>query len=458
MTAKVRLASLLLVSILPLALACAGATPKAKQPVAAAQELPALTVPPLDGPLEQPFRFFAVTLYLDAPAPDDLRGLVDSVRKKHFPELQYVEGEPDGSKVPAIYAKRASAEEVPPPSLEELEYFGVGLSPEQGKQAVASTHALALLFVDATASSAGNLPRQNAVVSALAERLHGFVWDNDTRQLFARDAYAPRLEANPSMLDHITVHAYRNGELVRLVTLGMAKFGLPDVEVNHVAASDARGTGMLLNVLCSLLAQGERPGTDGGLVLSLDAVRDAKLRAALEPIQKASKSTPVVLRRTKGQEGDTSEELLELFFGEADDRFVHERRQAALASFYGMTDDAVSVEHDAELLAASERAKKRLGELRPAFDRGLAPGEHLAVKAPFKTDDGGDEWMWVEVVSWEGSAIHGILMNDPENVSGLVSGAKVQIKQDDVFDYLFARADGSSEGNETGEIMQRRIR
>ena len=36
--------------------------------------------------------------------------------------------------------------------------------------------------------------------------------------------------------------------------------------------------------------------------------------------------------------------------------------------------------------------------------------------------------------------------------------AKVTVKQDDVFDYIFTHGDGSAEGNETGEIMQQRTR
>src|SRR6185436_16808975 len=94
--------------------------------------------------------------------------------------------------------------------------------------------------------------------------------------------------------------------------------------------------------------------------------------------------------------------------------------------------------------------------LEPVFQRGLAPGERLLVKGPFKTTSGENEWMWVEVVRWQGSTIRGVLMNDPTQVPGLKAGAEVEVPVASVFDYLHTLPDGGTEGNETGEIMERR--
>jgi uncharacterized protein YegJ (DUF2314 family) len=445
---------LALVGTLQLLLACAGAQSKTTTPAASAQKeaLPAIQVPPLEGAVQEPVAFFAAAVYLQAAPPADVSGLLEKLSAEHFPGLHVGEAEPDpNDKLPVVYVKRMTAAEMPPPSLDEIEVLGQGLTPEQASQAAGSKHGLAVFFVGETRRVSSDLPKQNALVLALAEKLQGYPWDETTRQLFSREAFAPRAaEGPPSVLDHVTMHSYRDGELIRIETLGMEKFGLPNLEVNHVAASDANGTALLVNLVGSLLIQ-------GSLQVVLDEVKDPKLAMPAELLEGANKRASVLLRRTKTQEGDGSEQLLELFFGEAEDRFVHERRNATLASLFGSTDSVVSMEHDEELLAASERAKQRLKALRPAFERGLAPGERLLVKAPFKTAEGDDEWMWVEVVRWQGATLHGILMNEPEAVSGLVAGSKVQVKQEDLFDYILMRADGSSEGNETGEIMERRL-
>ena len=109
-----------------------------------------------------------------------------------------------------------------------------------------------------------------------------------------------------------------------------------------------------------------------------------------------------------------------------------------------------------ELEAASAKAREQLPELRRAFTKGLNPGEVLLLKAPFATPDGGNEWMWIEVTNWtdEASPI-GTLQNKPFDIPDLQSGQEVKIKTAEVFDYIHKKADGTSEGNETGEIIRK---
>ena len=106
------------------------------------------------------------------------------------------------------------------------------------------------------------------------------------------------------------------------------------------------------------------------------------------------------------------------------------------------------------------RLQEIAGELRglpsrPALLR--EPGERLLVKAPFEVPDGGgEEWMWVEVTAWKGDVIHGLLMNRPHRIPDLEPGAKVTVKEGDVFDYMHEHEDGTLEGNETGELIRKR--
>ena len=74
--------------------------------------------------------------------------------------------------------------------------------------------------------------------------------------------------------------------------------------------------------------------------------------------------------------------------------------------------------------------------------------------APFPTPDGGNEWMWVEVIEWKGSKIRGLLKNEPVNVPGLSGGSEVVVDQGDLFDYIRSFSDGREEGNETGRLIQ----
>ncbi len=117
-----------------------------------------------------------------------------------------------------------------------------------------------------------------------------------------------------------------------------------------------------------------------------------------------------------------------------------------------------SVVHTEAVLEASRRARDRLrAELKPRFIAGLCGGEQLLVKAPFTTPAGGLEWMWIRVSRWQGPRIHGVLDNDPVHVRDLKAGSHVDVREEEVLDYLFRRGDGTSEGNETAVIMHGKL-
>lgn len=61
--------------------------------------------------------------------------------------------------------------------------------------------------------------------------------------------------------------------------------------------------------------------------------------------------------------------------------------------------------------------------------------------------------MWVEVVSWRGGKLEGFLDNTPEQVPSLKLGAKVTVNEAEIFDYIYTKADGTEEGNETQALM-----
>ena len=92
--------------------------------------------------------------------------------------------------------------------------------------------------------------------------------------------------------------------------------------------------------------------------------------------------------------------------------------------------------------------------VRAAWEQGLAPGEVVAVSAPFRSRAGGKEYMWVELRSWEGGQLSGVLVNQPDDVPGLKKGDTVQLSTEEVFDYIWKKVDGSREGNLTAAFTR----
>lgn len=290
----------------------------------------------------------------------------------------------------------------------------------------------------------------------------GILWDETTREICSADAWDERrlvswTEEIPDISRHIVIHAYQKDAGVRAITLGMHKFNLPDVVVDGFPWSLNRTIGHMINLLAQALAEGAEIGEGGQFDLDLRAIRNAPVRERQFETLKANAAGVAHLSLAEGvwEEGDPENRLVEIRFDRYEGPDVHARQVKMVEAMFGWEDSISYIQHDEELKHASQRARETLPALRAAFNSGLAPGEHILVKAPFEKPDGGNEWMWVEVTLWKGDQIKGILQNEPFNIPDLRSGQMVEVSQADVFDYIHRLADGTQEGNETAAIIQK---
>lgn len=157
-----------------------------------------------------------------------------------------------------------------------------------------------------------------------------------------------------------------------------------------------------------------------------------------------------------GPIGDPMNRLIEITFDRGIGPDLHAKQEQVVGAAFGREDSVAQIKHDEELKNASRRSRTKLPALQVEFNKGLAPGEFIQVKAPFDTPDGGHEWMWVEVSSWKGDKITGLLKNEPFNIPTLHGGQVVEVSESKVFDYIWRHADGTQDGNETGKLIEKR--
>jgi uncharacterized protein YegJ (DUF2314 family) len=354
------------------------------------------------------------------------------------------------------------AQSYAPPDGESLSYFGRGLSQQQSEALGRSREALRLRFRVPRDPKFAALRAACRLASDVARRTGGLVWDEETRQVFSPDAWDeerldPWAEGSvPDVSRHITIHSYRNDEYLRAISLGMLKFGLPDLVVTGFAQSHDSQVGHLINLTAQAFLEGAVPDSAGELTLRLADIRDVEVRKRQQADLKSNAKAEAVLRlqAAKPDEGDPANQLLEIGFDRYPGPDVRARQEGLLAAFFGWEDEVVDAEHDAALLAASRRAREQLPAMKAIVVGGLQPRQLLMVKAPFAKPDGGNEWMWVEVVSWRGTTIRGVLANEPFEVPGLKAGQDVEVEERDVFDYLLRNPDGTHQGNETSRLIE----
>lgn len=407
--------------------------------------------------------FQLAVYYLPEPKGDPIAAL-DKLLEEKFTTLRRVEKVDkavQGTTVAARIEEDVS-KNYAPPDMQSLQYFGRGLSREQAEGLQGSQKALILEFGHSKQHVWEGLKVACELASALARETDGLVWDEETREVFTPESWEEKrlaewTEKVPNVTRQTTIHAYNTGEYVRAITLGMAKVGLPDIVVEELPWSLNRNIGHTINLVCQSLAEGNAVKANGDFDLDLKSIKNAEVRdpqlSTLKP--NAEAVARLTLRAAEPDEGDPNNRIVAITCDRYSGNDLHAKQEAMVSSLFGSEDSIVHIKHDEEILAASQRAKKKLPELRRAFVAGLEPGEFIQLKAPFARPDEGEEWMWVEVTSWKGNTIKGLLKNEPFEIPDLHAGQEVEISQEDVFDFIRRKPDGTEEGNETGKVIEK---
>ena len=233
-----------LVILLGFAVGCSGKADGDGEPSALARKsaqsspagpgAPSVPRPAAPAPAGTPFVDLGITsiaiYYAPDPTGDPGKILRDELARRH-PTWRI--GSPD-DKVPpmppAVIVGEPPVAEARPPDVSLLKYVGRGLSDAQAGAVQKSSRVLATTFVATGADRMDLLRDAMTTMLDVARRTDGLLWDENTRELYSVEAWRTRLETWKSTKrasSLFTVHIYRHGELFRMVSLGLARFGLP---------------------------------------------------------------------------------------------------------------------------------------------------------------------------------------------------------------------------------------
>jgi uncharacterized protein YegJ (DUF2314 family) len=408
---------------------------------------------------------YQFAIYYTPKPTKEPRGELESLLKQKFPIFRHAQSIGGHETAPSVADRFESNPKsaYPPPDLQALQYFGRGVTRTQA-EAVQKTQGVLLLdFGYANEHVWDGMRSALQLTDSVARATGGLIWDDETRELFSPDAWKQRRitdwsEKVPDITKHMVIHAYQKGEAVRAITLGLAKFGLPDVVVENFSWSLNRNMGNIVSLFAQAIAEGATIRTPGQFDLNIKAIKTSQVRdpQVKSLLSNATGIAALSLRKASWEEGDPRNRLIEITFERGVGPDLPAKANQILSTAFGSEDSVIRVNHDEALEAASRQARKKLPELRKEFIKGLAPGEFIIVKAPFGTPNNGQEWMWVEVMSWNGDKIRGLLRSEPLEVPSLHAGQEVNVSEKEVFDYIRKHADGTTEGNETAKLIKDR--
>lgn len=303
------------------------------------------------------------------------------------------------------------------------------------------------------------------LIEAIREETGGVVQDAISHVLWGVDAWKRVVGGASTDLAsaHLRFEALEDNGSVWVHTHGMAKFGMPDVEMEGVPDEFA-STGMkLVNMMARSLIRALENGT-----LNLQA----KFHLEGTPVR-------LKLRRQPGDdEGHFPAGSLKVFPYVADydptspGTMRHVLRMLAQKPSpesqvenpgrgQGRTAAATRAESRAtilrqRLLEAHRRARSEFPVFKKRFQEGgIAPQDVFAVKVGFPFGNNAFEWMWVSLDAWRGGTIVGFLENAPTRRKDLHLGCRVQVGEGEVFDWAIARDGTIVKGAYTERVMPR---
>ncbi len=343
------------------------------------------------------------------------------------------------------------------PDIDLLKYCSHGLSDGQKEILQTSNFVILLDFLCVEDRMLSTMKKANMLIAELIINENDIIWDSETRECFTKDFWNENRLINNNSINvskHITIHLYPKNDYCRAITLGMLKFGLPDICIENLSCHSNQSAASLINLTAQTLLDKKSIDKKGKLLIDIESLSNQELKSDLlnSLEEKADKKAEINIKQGVWEEGDPQNRIIEVGFPKNNPQI---KQDELIAKVFGSKDEVTYLSHDDELLAASERAKEKIPELYDKFSKGLPVGTHLLIKFPFENVVGEREWMWVEVVKWNEKEINGLLQNDPQIVKSLKAGQEVTNSIDDMFDYILYFPDGTQEGNETGKIISR---
>jgi len=346
------------------------------------------------------------------------------------------------------------------PDAAFVELYGVGVD---RPEALAKSEEVLLAWFATPRDRAGEtLAVVHAAFASAAQQGGGWVEDLDTQRLYGAEAWA-KLDPKGPIVDWFVVDAApqdlsnEDGDL-RLVTRGLRRYGDFELVVENVPVESAGDVSLVMNALAEALRP--RSNVPSNLTLNTKVVRGTASFRSIPPREDDPEGP--LLRATF--EGDITVPAEE---AEATPPAVDpleapapEAPPVAVAAATPPAPPPLAPTASDRPVAATLEDTQRLALDRfrrvvvPVFQAGLPSGEAVAVKVPFPNRAGGIEYMWVELTLVRGDELTGTLLNEPYDVDGLTKGDTVTLRQGEMFDYVWKKADGSREGNTTAPFLR----
>ncbi len=341
-------------------------------------------------------------------------------------------------------------EEIPFPNVSYVKTFGFGFTDEDAVECASAGSLLLLTFK----SPCKNIFKKNLGMMwlsyLLSKKFDGYIYDLESKELFTNNYYRDfNLKDNFNDLRiHILVqkYPYTPGSF-RIVTLGMAKFGCPDIEIRDFKTTASLSLQRLCYGVCKKLIDMRKksslpPTFPRTLSIKVKEIYKAtnQLSGEGEQLEQVIK---LMFRIGKYENGDSQKNIVKVLPPEKMDMdkwcddvsgkvagFIIKRKYDVSESF---------------LKKVYEEAQKNLSIFEQHYEN-RDKKDHFFVKISVKCRNI-EELIWLKVIGKKDNNYIGITQGDAAGCSDITAGMTFQVKPKEIRDWIVVLKKGKVIGD-----------
>jgi hypothetical protein len=347
--------------------------------------------------------------------------------------------------------KIAGREDMVFPGVRYLVNFGVGLEPNDILRCSTAQQAVQL-FVRCPAAEVPRLyPMFQAITLAVATRLGGYIFDENAKIIltpvaYGQDVFSP--DTSP-LRTHLLLQQYplEPGRF-RIVTLGMAKFGAPEVECRDYPPDKALVFKKLTGAVARRLIQASLAGSPFPETLDLapadlEEPLEMPLTAAVPP---GDAALTVHLLTGWSEDGDPQSNIVRPAPPEDASADAGEWGRRISRFMFGI--DIETIVWQGDLPAETETARAALPDFKRDFLTTDSPADGWYVR--FRAQPPGSmqaELLVARVEKWTDDNLGVLLLSEPQLAAGAGAGSRISVPDSEVVDWIRVTPAGEVHGD-----------
>lgn len=363
----------------------------------------------------------------------------------------------EGHHKAGVFLAGHSISERPPPNDMVLAHFGRGFDDAAPAALKQTKAAVSLTGVGPFDSQHKLLRDLITCIARLARELDAFVFDGADYLTFTPPAFqglrAAEIEAGQLSPAQFGVRAYRVDGGLRSVSMGLEKFGHPNLALTHFSEHQMQMMDCLMTLAMQHIIEANKRLEPGPLRLSLADVRNPRIKERLASARQpgASGKATLQLRSVAPLKGDPEELLAPAFAAPPGPELWAEQGELLKQLFGADRHVSTNVDMGDRIQEAIEKARAEALKILAAPKEWQQKGRRLRVAVGLENTR---EVVWLEVTAWKNGKGQGILLSQPRSVPALNSGDTVSFSAEALMDYTLSNPEGVLASGGVDELVR----